>query len=623
MVKHKRKLDETEEEEASMAIMTNDSAFSPNTARRTVKATFPQGVSTGILRPRKKDKQKGYFIEMNALNESFFEFCAAAEDIHRMKIQTRSRTNFAETAKFHYMDQARKYIKTAQTIREKYLARVGVMMCGSGDCGQLALSENTLEASTPREVHALRNSKAVSIACGGLHTAVVFEDGTVDAWGCNDEGSVGVQSVDTAFFPMRVNGFVPSAFDGYVAKGLQKVSTWKDVKQDVSDPNKQVPHEYEDHIKETAAGDCQTLFLSSTGRMYMTGAYKDKEGKAWRDVMPPDDPRTIHPKENKRDLPPPTGSQDWPIHLWQMPGKVLSFDCGASFNAAVVEIRQSDGSTKTKCVTWGIGEAGELARNAYTPIKNPDFIYPEDKSIEVPPYDPYFVDKVKDEHLLPQEVEWADGDPANNRIVVGVACGSFHLLVIAKDGEDGDLAVYSSGLNNYGQLGLGTEGEDEGTDKLTRITSLDGCNISKVAGGIHHSTCLDASGKNYYTWGRGDYGQLGNTDTVPPAGYSVLVPQRIDIADDKEVIVSKISSGGNHCMLLTEDAEVYTWGYGDLGALGHGKDEDVFRPKKLDVLKGVNRRRKKNNEPLLETTVIEVVGGGQHSGIIGSTRNAN
>ena len=605
MGNQKRKLDETE---GGSPVGASFGA-SPE-GRRTVKAKY---------KSRKKDQQKGYFIEMNALNESFSKFCASAEDVFKLKVQSRS--SFNDTANLHFMEQAKKYIKTATAIQEKYLSRVGVLMCGSGDCGQLALSEDTLEASTPREVLALRNNKAVSIACGGLHTAVVFEDGKVDAWGCNDEGSVGVPSVDTAFAPNRVSGFVASSFD--VAKGLKKVTTWKDVKYDASDPNKPIPHEYEEHMTKTAAGDCQTLFLSTTGRLYMTGGYKDKEGKAWRDVMPPDDPRTVHPKAKKRDFAPPTDSQDWPIHLWQMPGKVLSFDCGASFNAAVVEILQSDGSTKTKCVTWGIGETGELSRTVSLPIKNPDFEYPEDKKIDVPPYAPYFVDKVRDEHMLPKEVEWADGDKAHNRIVVGVACGSFHLLVIAKDGEDGDLAVYASGLNNYGQLGLGTEGEDKDTDKLTRITSLDGCNITKVAAGIHHSTCLDASGTNYYTWGRGDYGQLGNTDTRPPAGHSQCIPQRIDIADNKDVVVSKISSGGNHCMLLTANAEVYTWGYGDLGALGHGRDEDVYRPKKLDVLKGVNRRRKKQNEPLLQTTVIEVVGGGQHSGIIGSTQNAN
>lgn len=43
----------------------------------------------------------------------------------------------------------------------------------------------------PRVVAPLRDKKVYSVACGGLHNAVVTETGQVYTWGCNDDGSLG------------------------------------------------------------------------------------------------------------------------------------------------------------------------------------------------------------------------------------------------------------------------------------------------------------------------------------------------------------------------------------------------------------------------------------------------
>ena len=89
------------------------------------------------------------------------------------------------------------------------------------------------------------------------------------------------------------------------------------------------------------------------------------------------------------------------------------------------------------------------------------------------PYSAYFVEIVRDSHLVPKPVLWDDIPPSLDykRNVLNVACGGFHLLVIANDvqsgnGEEGGNAIYSSGLNNYGQLGLG---DRKNRDKLIRV----------------------------------------------------------------------------------------------------------------------------------------------------------
>ena len=53
------------------------------------------------------------------------------------------------------------------------------------------------------------------LACGGLHTIALLQDGTVVSWGCNDEGSLGWETSakegeNNGFMPNRVTGFIPS-----------------------------------------------------------------------------------------------------------------------------------------------------------------------------------------------------------------------------------------------------------------------------------------------------------------------------------------------------------------------------------------------------------------------------
>lgn len=52
-----------------------------------------------------------------------------------------------------------------------------------------------------------------------------------------------------------------------------------------------------------------------------------------------------------------------------------------------------------------------------------------------------------------------------------------------------------------------------------------------------------------------------------------------------DVVVSGISCGGNHNIVLTTRNEVYSWGYGDMLALGHGDEKDELLPKKLNFSK--------------------------------------
>lgn len=130
-----------------------------------------------------------------------------------------------------------------------------------------------------------------------------------------------------------------------------------------------------------------------------------------------------------------------------------------------------------------------------------------------------------------------------------------------------------------------------------------------------------------YAFGRGDYGQLGNTESQPKPGHLENKPVSVHLVEGKpNPSISQIASGSNQNFVLTSGGDVYSWGYGDTGCLGHGivEDEhgrslqvsDEFRPRKMDVLKRINAGRIKKGRTPMTADVHHVTSGGQHSAIV-------
>lgn len=563
----------------------------------TSEPTVDSSDATSSKRLRKKRRMLLYYATMRKLNCAFATFCHEEENnlCKEVDVGVIKSTDVPE----FYIDGVQQYISHAEKIQLLYNPSTtagDVLTFGSGDCGQLALSDSVLSSRRPRLVNNLRNVGIIDISCGGLHNAAVTAGGKVNTWGCNDEGSLGKVDIDTAFAPIEIEGFVPSVQHELVSSLGPVVDG-------------------EDHIVSAATGDCQTLVLSNTGRVYFFGSYKDKEGNQWCDMPPPDDHRK-HTNPAK-EMVKPRGPCWWPVHVYKLPGKCVQIKCGASFNAAIVEVMEeeeahsnSSDTIRRVCVTWGLGQCGELARPVYEKIKDEKYEWKEGDDS----YSCYNFDKVVNDYLVPQPVTWMEG-LNSKKTVDSVACGAYHLLVIAND--KGDCAVYASGLNQYGQLGLNDTNDRK---ELTRITNLDGCEIMAVSAGVHHSLCLDKTSTGLYAFGRGDSGQLGITSSMPPAGYLEHTPAHVSLLVGKKSNppISQISCGGNHNLVLTKDGDVFTWGYGEMGALGHGKEVDEYSPRKLEVKADLMAEKKKSEgtSTLVTGRVHLVVGGGQHSAII-------
>ncbi|XP_070542195.1 uncharacterized protein [Ptychodera flava] len=147
-----------------------------------------------------------------------------------------------------------------------------------------------------------------------------------------------------------------------------------------------------------------------------------------------------------------------------------------------------------------------------------------------------------------------------HRHVTQVACGERHTMFLFDTGT-----VAGCGCNANGQIGIGSR-EEVVTPRF--LEDLD--NVEYIACGAHHSMCVNASGE-VHVWGH-----------AKPCGSlkeDFLHPQIKPVPGSA---VFRVAGGTSHCLALTENGAVYTWGSGVDGQLGHGKKvKFLSQPKKL------------------------------------------
>ncbi|KAF7670462.1 hypothetical protein LDENG_00124780 [Lucifuga dentata] len=135
--------------------------------------------------------------------------------------------------------------------------------------------------------------------------------------------------------------------------------------------------------------------------------------------------------------------------------------------------------------------------------------------------------------------------------------------------------VFSWGDGEYGKLGHG----NSATQKYPKIIQgpLIGKVVVCVSAGYRHSAAVTNDGE-LYTWGEGDFGRLGHSDS-----QSRNVPTLVkDISG-----VGQVACGSSHTIAVAQDGRtVWSFGGGDNGKLGHGDTNRVYRPKVIEALHG-------------------------------------
>ncbi|KAH0713722.1 hypothetical protein KY289_009681 [Solanum tuberosum] len=160
--------------------------------------------------------------------------------------------------------------------------------------------------------------------------------------------------------------------------------------------------------------------------------------------------------------------------------------------------------------------------------------------------------------------------------VQNIACGGRHAALVTKQGE-----IFSWGEESGGRLGHGID-SDVLHPKL--IDALSHSNIELVACGENHTCAVTLSG-DLYTWGDGDFGLLGHGNEV-----SHWVPKRVN-GPLEGIHVSYISCGPWHTAVVTSAGQLFTFGDGTFGVLGHGDRKSVSKPREVESLKGLRTVR--------------------------------
>jgi alpha-tubulin suppressor-like RCC1 family protein len=154
--------------------------------------------------------------------------------------------------------------------------------------------------------------------------------------------------------------------------------------------------------------------------------------------------------------------------------------------------------------------------------------------------------------------------------VVAVAAGTFHSFALSRDGT-----VMSCGKNGYGQLGLG---DTDNRDTFTVVAGLRG--VVDIDAGGNHSIALTVE-EGLFAWGKGQAMGHGGGDTTQR-----LVPTKVTGGGIDEAMVVQVAAGNTHSMAKTASGELWTWGDGESGQLGHGDKENMAEPRVVDGIEG-------------------------------------
>jgi alpha-tubulin suppressor-like RCC1 family protein len=126
------------------------------------------------------------------------------------------------------------------------------------------------------------------------------------------------------------------------------------------------------------------------------------------------------------------------------------------------------------------------------------------------------------------------------------------------DATTSRLALFTWGRGEDGQLGLGDTNDQ---DEPTYVDALRGVSVHQIACGSGHTVVLTGAGDagQVFTWGRGDDGRLGHGDT----GWKYVPKITQALAGH---LVVQVTCGSYHTAAVTETGDLFSWGGGMVGA---------------------------------------------------------
>jgi alpha-tubulin suppressor-like RCC1 family protein len=159
-----------------------------------------------------------------------------------------------------------------------------------------------------------------------------------------------------------------------------------------------------------------------------------------------------------------------------------------------------------------------------------------------------------------------------SKTVVALALGANHTLALTSEGK-----VYAWGRNEAGQVGNGTA--DSLLSTPVAVVGLNDKTVVAITVGGSHSVALCSDG-TVYSWGWNYYGQLGNgttSDSTTPTPTPVAAATGSGSALHGKTVVA-VAAGDGHTLALCSDGTLVTWGRNNYGQLGNGTTANSNMP---------------------------------------------
>lgn len=119
---------------------------------------------------------------------------------------------------------------------------------------------------------------------------------------------------------------------------------------------------------------------------------------------------------------------------------------------------------------------------------------------------------------------------------------------------------------------FGSSSYDDQLDRPRAVEFYEGkaeVTTASAGAGNHFSVFLDTTTNTLYTSGENVVGQLG----IGTTGFDVKTPVEVNMPDGFDSKIISVSAGLLHTTFLTEDGDVYAFGFNNNGPLGTGDEE--------------------------------------------------
>lgn len=171
-------------------------------------------------------------------------------------------------------------------------------------------------------------------------------------------------------------------------------------------------------------------------------------------------------------------------------------------------------------------------------------------------------------------------EDSKSRIPVDLLSGTV-FQVLGNENSSVATEVFSWGSGANYQLGTG----NAHIQKLPcKVDSLGGSFIKLISAGKFHSVALTARGE-VYTWGFGRGGRLGHPDFDIHSGQAAVITPRQVTSGLGSRRVMAIAAAKHHTVIATQGGEVFTWGSNREGQLGYPSVDTQPTPRRVSSLK--------------------------------------